>query len=183
MRAMRILMTLLIVIGFAGTAAAQQPEIIGEKHGVGLGIEQNLGGLTGAAFSFDAGRFRIDAILGLAFYNDEPTDATVFGIGGRFFYKVHQLPGADFSVGGGVAILQTEFGEADDTSIHLEAIAQIRIFVVPNVAISGSFGVALLSADDGEVSGGPIAGDGAGDSVLGLGGQLLAGFGAIYYFE
>ena len=185
MRAMRNLMgaVFIVMVGLAGTAAAQTPEIVGERHGVGLGIEQNLGGLTGAAFSFDAGRFRVDAIFGLAHYNNEPSDATLFGIGGRFFYKLHELPGADFSVGGGVAILQTEFGDNDDTTIHLEGIAQVRVFVVPNVAISGSFGVAILSADDGQVSGGPIAGEGSGDSVFGIGGQLLAGFGAIYYFE
>ena len=182
MRAMRTILALAFILASA-PALAQQPEVYGGAHGVGLGVEQNLGGLTGATFSYDAGRFRVNALLGLVHYDRDPQgDVTQFGLGGRFLFKIHEMPGADFSLGGGLAIVQTEVGDFDDTSIHLEGVAQIRVFVVPNVALSGSFGVALLTADDGEVGDGPF-GDGSGDSVLGLGGQLLAGFGAIYYFE
>jgi hypothetical protein len=177
-----LFVSLALLAGSAATAAAQ-PEVYGGSHGIGLGIEQNLGGLTGAAFSYDAGRFRVNALLGLVHFNRDPQDdVTQFGVGGRFFFKLHELGASDFSLGGGLAIVQTEFGDFDDTAIHLEAVAQIRIFVVPNVAISGSFGFAILTADDGEVAAGPL-GPGSGDSVYGIGGQLLAGFGAIYYFE
>jgi hypothetical protein len=146
------------------------------------GHRAELGGLTGAAFSFDAGRFRVDAIFGLAHYNNEPSDATLFGIAAASSTSSTscRAPTSRWARRGHLA---DEFGDNDDTTIHLEGIAQVRVFVVPNVAISGSFGVAILSADDGEVSGGPIAGEGSGDSVFGIGGQLLAGFGAIYYFE
>jgi hypothetical protein len=74
-------------------------------------------------------------------------------------------------------------GDFNDTVIQLEGAAQIRIFPVPNVALSGSLGLVILSADDGEVSGGPIAGSGSADSIYGIGGQLTGALGLIYYFR
>ncbi len=53
---------LAILLG-AGAASAQ--EIILEGHGPGIGVEENLGGLSGATFVYDAGRFRVDILLGL----------------------------------------------------------------------------------------------------------------------
>jgi hypothetical protein len=173
---------------FQATAQAQQPEVIteGDGHGVGLGVAQNLGGLTGAAFSYDGGQFHVDVIGSFGHWNEDgpnDDDLTMFGVGGRFFYHLHEMPGADFSIGGGLALVLTEQGDFSDNTIHLEGAAQIRLFIVPNVALSGSLGLVVLTADDGVVSGGPIAGGRTAESFYGIGGQLNASLGVIYYFR
>src|SRR6185436_4064904 len=113
-----LLASLVFVLGMAG-AAAQQPEIVGYGHGPGLGVEQSLGGLTGAAFSYDAGRFRIDVLGRLVHFGENGPDASVFGIGGRFFFKLHEMPGADLSLGGGIGIILSDINDNSDTEIQV----------------------------------------------------------------
>jgi hypothetical protein len=172
-----------LVLAGSATTAHAQPDIYGGARGPGLGVEQNLGGLTGLAFSYDAGRFHINVLTHLAHFNEDGPDLTFFGIGGRFFFRLHEMAGSDFSLGGGVAILQTEFGDFSDTAIHLEGAAQIRIFVVPNVSLMASLGLVILTAGDAEVTGGPIAGGRQAESIYAIGGQLTGSFGVIYYFR
>jgi hypothetical protein len=163
----------------SGVASAQEPG----GHGPGIGIEQNLGGLTGAAFVYDAGRFHIDLILGIASFKNDGPDTTIFGAGARFFFVVHDLGAADFSLGAGLGLVQTEFNDDSDTTIQVEAAAQIRAFIVPNVCITASLGLVLLTADERRVGGGPVLGGATGESAFGIGGQLLGNFGITYFFR
>ena len=152
-----------------------------EGHGPGVGVEENLGGLTGGAFVYDAGRFRVDAILGIAHTSRNGGDSvTDFGIGGRFWYVVHRMERADFSLGGGVAIVHED--NPSDTNVQVELAAQIRVFVAPNVSLSGSLGFVIVTADNNVILGGPVT-SGNGDGAFGFGGQLVAGLGITYYFR
>jgi hypothetical protein len=179
MRAMRtLLLVSTMVLAISGTAAAQQSG----GHGPGVGIEQTLGGLTGATFSYDASSFHIDIVAALVHFSSEGADATRFGLAGRFFFTLHDMGAADFSLGGGLGLVREDEGEQGDTQVHIEGAAQIRVFLVPNVAITGSLGLVILTADEG-VGGGPIAGGGSGETVFGFGGQLNGAFGLIYYFR
>jgi hypothetical protein len=180
------MLSLSVPLFVAGAALAQAPEVIttSAEHGPGVGIEQSLGGITGAGFSYDAARFHIDALLGYGHYNEEgDNDLSLLGVAGRFFFEVHEMPGADFSLGGGLGIVMTEIGDASDTAIEIEGVAQIRVWIVPNVAFSGSLGFAFLTADDGQIVGGAVGGVRAAESIYGIGGQLTGALGLFYYFR
>jgi hypothetical protein len=176
--------TLVFAVLLVSSATVSAQEFI-EGHGPGVGVEENLGGLSGGCFVYDAGRFRIDAILGIA-HTSERNGASVtdFGIGGRFFYVVHRLERADFSLGGGVAIVHEDIGNGgpSDTNVQLELAAQIRVFLAPNVSLSGSLGFVIVTADNNVILGGPVT-SANGDGSFGFGGQLLAGLGVTYYFR
>jgi hypothetical protein len=167
-----------------GAASAQE---YADGHGPGLGIEENLGGLSGASFVYDAGKFRIDALLGFDYESaagNNNGSVTRFGIAGRFFWVLHRMERADFSLGGGFGIVRESIGDGgpSETNILLEFAAQIRVFIAPNVALSGSLGVAVVTADNAVVVSGPVT-SGGGDGSFGIGGELLGGFGATYYFR
>jgi len=171
--------TLVISILLCASVAGAQEFVDG--HGPGVGVEENLGGLTGGCFVYDAGRFRIDAILGIAHVSDGVGGSfTDFGIGGRFFYVVHRMERADFSLGGGLAIVHED--NPSDTNLQIELAAQIRVFVAPNVSLSGSLGFVIVTADHHVILAGPVTTD-SGDGTFGFGGQLLAGLGIAYYFR
>jgi len=120
-----------------------------------------------AAFSFDAGQFRIDGLLYLLFIDDA---ATTFALGGRFFYELHSTSKADFSVGAGLALglLDSDRGDAD-VRVAMEGAFQVRVFLASNVALNGSAGLGFSFGDD------PF--------VFGISGHLNGGFGLIYYFD
>jgi len=177
------LFSILLVL-CSGTAASAQ-ELV-EGHGPGVGIEENLGGLTGGAFVYDAGRFRFDVLLEFAHasnVDNNGTDVTDYGLGGRFFYVLHRMERADFSLGGGLAIVREEVsGGGHETNIQIELAAQIRVFLAPNVSLSGALGLGIVTADNQILKQGVVSGS-VGDGAYGFGGQLLAGFGIAYYFR
>src|SRR5215813_3017737 len=170
--------TLVISLLLCASVAASQELVDG--HGPGVGVEENLGGLTGGSFVYDAGRFRVDAILGIAHLSLHGGGSiTDFGIGGRFWYVLHRMERADFSIGGGVAIVHED--NPSDTNVHLELAAQIRVFIAPNVSLSGSLGFVIVTADNDVILDGPVTTNN-GTGAFGFGGQLLAGLGATYFF-
>lgn len=173
-----------VVLLATGVASAQE---LVEGHGPGVGIEENLGGLSGASFVYDAGRFRVDVLFGFSHASNAANnggDVTDFGIGGRAFFVVHRMERADFSLGGGLAIVRETVSDngPDETNVQIELAAQIRVFVAPNVSLSGALGLAVTTADNQVLLGGPVTSSN-GDGNFGIGGQLLAGFGATYYFR
>src|SRR5262249_18442770 len=180
MRRMRKTLGFALLIVLSATGAASAQEFV-EGHGPGVGIEENLGGLSGGSFAYDAGKFRIDAILGIAHTSQQGNGSdTVVGVGGRFFYVVHRMERADFSLGGGLAIVHDD--APSETNVQIELAAQIRAFIAPNVALFGSLGFVIVTADNAIILNGPITSNN-GDGAFGFGGQLLAGFGVTYYFK
>ncbi len=149
-----------------GTAAAQTAPT---ARGIGVGAEATLTGIVGGTFVYDAEAFHIDALLGGTFRHDDSSLA----VAGRFFFPVHRSQSADFSLGPGIGLVHQSHhpDDAPSTSInpiHLEGAAQIRAFVVPNVALSATAGLgAVLTKNN--------------NSAL-IGGQVGAAFGVTYFF-
>lgn len=128
------------------------------KTGMGLGAEAMLSGLVGPTFIYDASAWRISGTL---LINDDGNDTTV-GLGGRFWFSLHNTSASDFSVGGGASLVDN-----DGSVFAIEGGAQLRAFVVENVALSGTIGINLFLGDA----------DG-----FGTGGQLIGSVGVAYFF-
>jgi hypothetical protein len=168
-----------LTLATVGSAAAQEAAVGGEASGsaMGVGAVAMLNGPAGAAFVWDGGPWRIEGILGVA----DGGGATVFDVGGRFWFGLHRAASADLSVGGGLGFrnISVDGGDEDDdtTALFIELGAQIRAFLVPNVAFSSSFGLVVLGADaDGFFVDGQRLGD---DGDIGFSG----GVGVVYYFR
>jgi hypothetical protein len=99
-------------------------------------------------------------------------ERTDLGLGGRLLWVMHQSSSADFSLGGGLGVLHIDVDGDDDsvTDFHLEAVAQLRAFIVENVALSTSFGFGVNLQD-------------RRDDSFGFGGLLLGNAGLIYFFQ
>jgi len=154
-----------------GTAAAQTAPA---GRGIGVGVEATLTGIMGGTFVYDAAAWHLDALLGATFQNDHSDLA----VAGRFFFPLHRTQYADFSVGPGIGLVHRTNHDPDGpgpqgsttaTPIHLEGAAQIRAFIVPNVALNatGGLGVVLNTDNDNKAT---------------FGGQLGADFGVTYFF-
>jgi hypothetical protein len=154
----------------ARTSAAQQPAPV--KRGPGAGAEATTTGIVGGTFVYDAGAFRIDALLGGSFERND----SALAIAGRVFFPLHRTAVADFSIGPGLGLVHITHDPDGDGAlsrvstnpVHLEGAAQIRVFAVPNVAISASAGIgAVITSDN--------------NSAV-IGGQLGGSFGVTYFF-
>jgi hypothetical protein len=156
--------------GAETTETTEATETAGASgSGFGVGIQAMLAGPgagapTGGAILYDPGQFHIEGIVD--FYSN---GGTQFGLGGRFWYHLHTSTAADFSLGGGVGLTILDDEEVDETFtlFHIEGGAQVRTFVVPNVALSATLGLAI------------VAGDG---DLVALTGQLVGGIGLSYFF-
>jgi len=162
----KTLLAVITVALLAAPAAAQE-----KNTGVGVGAEQFITGLSGAAVIYDAAAWRIDGILGFHDNGEQHIE-----LGGRFLWVVHEGVGADFALGGGFGIHNYDQGgmNNDGTDIHIEALAQLRAFIVPNVALSAAVGLGIITGDgDGvEVSG----------QLLGSNSLLIGSVGIAYFF-
>jgi hypothetical protein len=120
-----------------------------------------------ATWGDSAGRFHVEGLVGLRHYG-----TTGFDIGVRGWYHLHAASSADFSLGGGFALLSNKAnvpGSSRQTDFALELGAQIRAFVVPNVALLGSVGMRVYIPD-------------SGDSDLLFSGDLTGALGIAYFF-
>lgn len=153
-----------------GTAAAQNAPA---ARGIGVGAEANLTGIAGGTFVYDAAAWHLDALLGASFRHFDSS----FEVAARFFFPLHRSQSADFSVGPGVGLIHnTHDPDGDgpagrDTTlpIHVEGAAQIRAFVVPNVALNATAGLGVVMNNKG-------------DNSATFTGQLGASFGVTYFF-
>jgi hypothetical protein len=138
----------------------------GAGGGFGVGVVAMLTGPFGAEVVYDPGRFHVEGILGFRSLEDSQTDIAV---GGRFWWHLHTSTAADFSLGGGLGIVLSdrEDPQEDQTDIHVDGGAQVRTFVVPNVALAASLGLAIVSGDA---------------DFVGITGQLFGSIGATYFF-
>ena len=140
---------------------------------IGLGAEAGLlGGPAGAAMVYDMGRLRLDGILGFASSDGNAINGTNIGLGGRVLWVMHQGSNADFALGGGLGLInRNPDGPGDSaTDFHVEALAQIRVFLSQNVALSTTFGFGI-DLNDGR------------DDTFAFGGQFLSNAGLVYYFR
>jgi len=111
------------------------------------------------------GRFHIDGMFG--FYH---SDASNFDLGVRGWYHVHAALSADFSLGVGLAMLRRRIGvPSSQWDFELELGAQMRAFIVTNVALLGSLGMGLYFPD-------------TGPTQVNISGNLIGTVGAAYYF-
>jgi len=160
------------------SVAAAQPESGSrggtQATGFGIGAETMLpdtygiGGLGGLTVVYDAGLFHVEGILGFVDYPDN-ADGTDLDVGGRFLYHIHEAASADFSIGGGVGMHHVflDNNRNDVNDFILEGLIQMRAFIVPNVALSGSAGVTATAGDD---------------DLFAVTSQLLGAVGITYYF-
>ena len=155
-----------LVLLATGTAAAQTAPA---ARGIGVGAEATLTNIVGATFVYDAEAFHIDALLGGSFAHDDSSLA----VAGRFFFPVHRTQFADFSLGPGVGLVhQTHHPDGQPSvstnPLHLEGAAQIRAFIVQNVALSATAGLGMVLTKN--------------NNSATIGGQLGGSFGVTYFF-
>lgn len=162
---------LMLVSSLALTAALASPALAGGSGGtLGVGAEYTLAGIGGPSINYDAGMFHAGGFVGYydAGFRDPELDA--LDLGGRFFYHLHSTAMSDFSLGAGLGLQFQDYVDPDvdsATVLEIDVGAQIRAFIVSNVAVSGTIGLAILTADA----------DG-----LGLTGDALGSVGIHYYF-
>jgi hypothetical protein len=155
-----------------GTAAAQTAAATPTARGVGIGAEATLTGIVGATFVYDADVFHVDALLGGSFQHNDSSVA----VAGRLFFPVHRSQSADFSLGPGIGLVHVThdpdgdgpLGRVSSNPVHVEGAAQIRAFVVPNVALSASAGLGVVFTEN--------------NNNAIIGGQLGGSFGVTYFF-
>lgn len=136
---------------------------------VGVGVHAMLSGPVGPAVVYNGGRFHIEGILAFT----DLDDGNQMAIAGRGWFHVHDSPGANLSLGGGIGFMNSEMSTgvpgtpAVDASVTvIELGAQVRFFVTRNVALSASLGISILSGDA---------------DVISIGGQLTGGLGLTYF--
>jgi hypothetical protein len=119
------------------------------------------------------GRYHFDGLFSLSrnFDGSSGRDNTTFDLGGRFWYHLHAATYADFSVGAGLLLDSHRSPPGDRRmDVLLDLGAQIRAFLVSNVALLGSLGMGITIRDNS-------------DDVLQIGGKPLGEIGIAYFFE
>jgi hypothetical protein len=171
-------------------SAALSPAPSAHGRGIGVGAVTMLNGTSGALFTWGSsgGGFHVDGFTGLHHYRPAApatNNVTDFTIGGRFWYHVHAASFADFSLGGGVGIINWSSGvpgSSSNTDLSLEVGGQIRAFIVPNVALLADLGLgATFGNNDNILIGGQsVRGSGSPEG----GGDFVVGtLGIAYFFE
>ena len=114
------------------------------------------------------GQFHVEGLFG--FYHQTGTN---FDMAARGWYHVHAASSADFSAGLGLGFARRR----NDTGLtsaqwdfEMDIGAQIRAFIVSNVALLGSLGLGLYIPD-------------TGSTVVGISGNLTGTLGLAYYFQ
>ncbi len=115
-----------------------------------------------------AGRFHVDGLFGFAHQN-----TSNFDLGVRGWYHLHATSSADLSAGAGFTLISHKDPGANrdrQWDFQMEIGAQIRAFLVPNVALLGSMGLYMYLPD-------------SGDSTILISGNLVGMLGFAYYFQ
>jgi hypothetical protein len=111
-----------------------------------------------------AGRFHVEGLFGL-----RSQSSTYWDLGARGWYHVHATAASDFSVGGAFALVSYR-DTARRYDFELDLGAQMRVFVVPNVALLASLGMGIYLPDQGS-------------SVFAISGNIMNSVGLAYYFQ
>jgi len=159
-----------VTLGHAGSALAQDRARAG-GGALGVGVSAMLTGPVGPTIVYDAGAFHVEGIFGFA-----SNGATEFDLGGRFWYHVNSASAADFSLGGGVGVTTIDpDGPAEgETNIHFDVGAQVRMFLVPNVAVMAAAGLGIVSGEDDDT--------GEENDLIIVRGDLIGSAGLAYFF-
>jgi hypothetical protein len=151
----------------------------GSGHGFGLGavafFQPFAGGVSNTVpnllltWGNAGGQFHVEGLFGL--YHNAGTD---FDLAARGWYHLHATSSADFSVGAGLGFTRRRNNlPAGETSaqwdFEMEIGAEIRAFIVSNVALLGSLGMGIYVPD-------------TGNTVLNISGNLTGTIGVAYYF-
>jgi hypothetical protein len=178
-------------LAFAQTTAEATitPASSGHGRGIGVGALTMLNGTSGGLFTWGnpSGIFHVDGFFGLHRYNPNGNYTTSFSLGGRFWYHVSAAAFADLSLGGGIGITRWETnpgntGNDDRLDVALEIGSQMRVFIVPNVALIADLGLGITFGqhDDIMIGGQSFTGSGS----TGGGPNFVAGtLGIAYFFE
>jgi hypothetical protein len=146
-RMKKTLLAAMFVVASAGTASAG-----GLAGSLGVGAEFQVSGLGGLSINYDAGKFHAGGFFG--YFDPAGQDNSTVDVGGRFFYHLASTASSDFSVGGSLGIQSANAPAGSNnrnTDVFLEPGFQIRMFVVPNVALSFSGGLIIGAADASEL--------------------------------
>jgi hypothetical protein len=114
------------------------------------------------------GQFHLEGLFGL--YHKNGTD---FDLAARGWYHVHATSSADFSLGAGLGFTRRRNDPTVTTAqwdFEMELGAQVRAFIVSNVALLGSLGLGLYIPD-------------TGPTVVNISGNLTGTVGLAYYFQ
>jgi hypothetical protein len=174
MKTKQFIFAVMMVGALASPAFAQ--EAASGAPSFGVGAEAGLlGGPASAAMSYDMGQLRINGIFGFSSGLNgigQRQNGTVLALGGRALWIVHQGSNADLSLGGGLGLTNVNPDGAGNstTDIHVEALAQIRVFITTNVALSTALGFGIDLNDNR-------------DDFFQFGGQFLPSVGLMYYFR
>lgn len=145
----------------------------GVARGWGVGATALIGGPAGVQVVYDLGQFHLEGLVG---FNRTPTGGpnsekhTVLDIGAGGWYHFATGDSSDFSLGGDIGFSH-DSGGAGATAVVIEPGAMIRAFVTSNVAVHGRMVVVMGFDNAGSIN-----------ERLALAGNILAGFGATYFF-
>jgi hypothetical protein len=130
-------------------------------------------GITGIVAGYDAVFMQVDGSLGVGIGGDPLTgkdDASTYAFHVRVGVPIHRGVKADFSLiaGGGVTLVEPPGGDAFVLGLGLAG-ARIRVFDSPNVAVTGTLGVAGIFRGD--------------HSLFVLGAKPLGSASIVYFFR
>ena len=163
--------SLIIIVFLFAAAIAHADE--GTRFGVGAGILGVGNAFTGAplVLEIDTGPVLIDVYGGMALATSaDGSGDEDFGViaGASAHFVVHSTDSSDFSVGGGAGLLHLHVDGETDDALLLDGGVRIRLFLVPNVALTAGAGVAALFQE--------------GSDVVTVGGRLIGNAGVVYFF-
>ena len=113
----------------------------------GVGGIAYLANPIGLSLAYDPGAWHLDTLIGI---NGANNQASVFDIGGRFWYHLASTSNADLSVGAGMTYEHRGRNGAANPPVNnlfLEAGGLIRIWLAQNVALGTAFGLVVRTAD------------------------------------
>ena len=172
-------------------SASITPAASGHGRGIGAGAATMLNGTSGALFTWGSagGGFHVDGLFGLHHYRDANTNYTTsFAVGGRFWYHVHASTFADFSLGGGIGLTSWTAnpgapGSDSRLDLSLEVGAQIRAFIVPNVALVADLGLGATFGNNDNIMIGGQSVTGSSEPEGPANNFVVGTLGIAYFFE
>lgn len=154
-------------------AATHRSSSGGAGRGWGVGATALIGGPAGVQGVYDLGQFHLEALVG---FSRQPVGgpnsekATTLDLGAGGWYHFATGDSSDFSLGGDIGFSHFSGGNGA-TAVVIAPGAMIRAFVTSNVAVHGRMALAMSFDNAGSISEGLV-----------LDGNILAGFGATYFF-